>query len=62
MSGTRPSRGWKEEAVEEAEEKVVEVEEEEGRGGGGMVHIRGCAKGNDSYTFSLLWGYFFNRN
>jgi hypothetical protein len=54
MSGTRPTRGGEEEAVVEAEEEVVEVEEEEERGGGEMVHIRGCAKGNDSVHYTIV--------
>ena len=54
MSGTRPSRAGKEEAVEEAEEEVAEVEEEEERGGGEMVHIRGCAKGIDSIHYTIV--------
>ena len=39
---------------QEAEEEVAEVEEEEERGGGEMVHIRGCAKGIDSIHYTIV--------
>ena len=61
MSGTRPSRAGKEEAVEEAEEEVAEVEEEEERGGGRWCISEGARKVLTVYI-TPLWRYFFNGN